>query len=223
MIKANARKILCILLSAYMGINILLFPTTGVASVQASTSYITKGITMYFRPKNTNNIYSVLPIPEFPKNAKITELKSSNTKVGIVKYNHIFQQILLKEKKTGAIFVSFKMTVEKKSKFFRYKVSLKKAVNPCISFKIGSKNYAREFNNQSFYTINIKKNKKMKISIKPRSDWMIIKISKHVNGKGINIKNNSIISFKKEKNKGIYVIFKNKKTNRIDILNLYFK
>lgn len=100
------------------------------ASANTNTSYNVKEITMYFRNRDANNIYSVIPIPKFSRDAKITHLKSSNTKIALVKYNHIFQQISLKGKRQGNIFITFKMTVNKKSKLFKYKITLKKEVNP---------------------------------------------------------------------------------------------
>lgn len=219
-IKSNIRKLLYIILSTTC---IIFIGIVAHASANTNTSYNEKEITMYFRNRDTNNIYSVIPIPKFPRDAKITHLKSSNTKIALVKYNHIFQQISLKGKRPGNIFITFKMTVNKKSKLFKYKITLKNEVNPCINFKIGNKNYAHEFDNQSFLTIKETNKNKQRIRIKPRSGWIIIKISKHINGKSIIIKNNSLVSFKKAKYKGIYVIFKNQKTKRINILNLYFK
>lgn len=225
MIKNYTRKLLCLLLSAYMVFSIL-SPTieaqaaTGDTAIGDVSINSANEITVFFRTGDPAAVYAVIPFPKFPKGAKITNLKSSNPRIAIVNYSSYFNNISIKAKKPGITYLSFKMKWQGKLKNFKYKVTTKKAVNPCVSFKLGNKDYVRKFNNQRNVDVRLANNKKMKLRIKTRPGWTIQRIMKRVDSSATDIKNNSTVSFKKSILKGIIVVFQHEATNRMDILSL---
>lgn len=187
---------------------------------------IASSIEGIWEPQNKDANFWI-PIDNFPKNAKVTNLKSSNTKVLKAKWDkNDPEYIVLKFKKAGKATVSFNLVYGNKTKALKSKVTVRKYQRPCSVFKVGKKNYVSQFKGKSYHRITYKGDKKYKISVKAAKGWKLKEIyyysDKTKNDK--KIKNNATIkcSGKKGSYAGVYASFQNKKTKDWQTVSILF-
>ncbi len=200
-----------------------------VLTAKAADDPCVDNFTGVYEPKNksqTNWLY----IQNFPKNARVKNLKSSNTKVLKASWNKKDPEfIVLKFKKTGKATVSFDVVYGNRTKSLKSKVTVNKYQRPCSSYKIGKKNYASKLKGTSYYMAPYKGNQKYKISIKPAKGWKLqeINYSNNKMNKNKKIKNNTTIKCSGKKNSYTWIEawFENKKTGQIQLvyMTLYRK
>lgn len=108
----------------------------------------------------------VYPDGEYSDNCKITNLKSNRSGVWLRKFGNSFT--INSQSFTGTAKITYKLNG--KTQTFKYTV--KKYVNPCKSFKVGSTEYAKKYNstNQIYSFRNIKN---QKLKIQANSGWII--------------------------------------------------
>lgn len=165
--------------------------------------------------KNTPDYYAFKLDKYYSKAKKIT-VKSSNKRVVKFVDNYFFT---LKKPGTAKLYISMK--INGKTKKFISKIKVVKYKNPVKSFKVGSKNIASKYKENTFWSLKAQSSKQ-KISIKPASGWKIKSITCYTyraNGipKVKKIKNNSKIS---QNVNHLTVKMYNKKTKLTESLNL---
>lgn len=147
---------------------------------------------------------------------KVTKLKNSNPSVAKVSVAKPFyatdgKYLLIEPKKAGTTKVSFYFAGKKLST----KIMVQKWENSCKVFKIGNKDYAKNFTkSEQFNSSRHKKDITAKIKITPKKDWKLLKIERMTANEPIKkIKNNSKVKLSiKWTGTGIYAYFKNTKT-----------
>lgn len=134
-----------------------------------------------------------------PKSGKIQKLTSSNKKVLTVskEYNKDIKEhlILLTAKKAGTSTVSFTVKYGKTTQKFKCRVTVKKYSNALSSYKLGGKSITSKFAKKPEYNLKFSsyKNKKLKISVKPKKGWALAGIE-YFNGKTYkDLKNNASV------------------------------
>lgn len=138
-----------------------------------------------------------LVIQNCPAKAKVKNLKSSNQKIVKVSWNAEQRDIInVDYYRTGKAKISFDLIYGKVKKHFTCKVIVKNYVNPCKSFKLGSKNYASGFSSKSQQYVTYKGTKKYKVSVKPAKGWKLQEILFYNNKTTKVIKNNSTVTCK---------------------------
>lgn len=182
----------------------------------ADAPYVFDNLTGVIEPQDKEK-ENWIPIENFPKNGKVKNLKSSNTKVVKASWNKKEPTwIVLTYKKAGKATVSFDVVYGKKTTSLKFKVTVKKYQRPCTAFKIGKKNYAAKLKGKSFYDTTYKGSPKYKISVKASKGWKLDSIycynSKTQKDK--RIKNNTTIKLSGPKGTytTVYAVFENKKT-----------
>lgn len=141
---------------------------------------------------------------------KITKLKNSRPSVAKVSVKNE-KYLMVEPKKAGTAKVSFYFAGKKLST----KITVQKWENPCKVFKIGNKDYAKNFiKSEQFNSERHKKDITVKIKITPKKDWKLLRIERMTAYEPIKkIKNNSKIKLSiKWTGTGIYAYFKNIKT-----------
>ena len=99
---------------------------------------------------------------------KVTNVKSSNKKVVAVKTFSSKKNFQMTLKKAGKANVTFKY----KGKKYTMKVVVAKYTNPFTKFTIGSKNYAKKFKSQSYFSTE--KSISGKMAVKASSAWKFL-------------------------------------------------
>lgn len=153
------------------------------------------------------------------QNKKIRQLKSSNPKVLKVK-TQFDNGIQLLPKKPGKSRVTFQYAGKK----FSTKVTIKNYANPCKSFKVGKKDYAKKFDKTFEYGKKGYEKGKAKVSITPKKGWKIISMyagQGETNG-AIQIKNNTVVDMDDPLAVRVGANFKNKKTGEVVPVCLYY-
>lgn len=154
---------------------------------QAAAPKFDKKVTMrvYKSKKTTMTKYMYVQLPNYQDS--ITKVTSSNKKVVsvVTPTNNSFS---LKPKKPGKAKVTFRYGKKK----YTVSVQVKYWENPCKTFKVGKKDYAKNFNASGRYYLS-KQNKDVtgKLNIVPKKGWKIKRI--YVFGMG-EVKNKSQIT-----------------------------
>ncbi len=154
--------------------------------VQAAKPTFNKKVTLrMFKGKKVGlNEYTYVNVPD--GSGEISKVTSSNKKVVAIA-NVIGNGFELKPKKTGTAKVTFQYAKKK----YTISVTVKNWENPCKSFKLGDKDYAKKFNVSGRYYLKSKTGKmKRKIDITPQKGWKISSI--YVWGPGM-VKNKSVV------------------------------
>lgn len=190
-----------------------------VGQVQAATKpKFDKKVTLRaFKGKNTGlEQYMYINVPNGV--GQISKVTSSNKKVVTVA-NVMGNGFTLKPKKKGTAKVTFQYAKKK----YTISVTVKYWENPCKSFQVGNKDYAKKFNVSGRYYLRSKTERvKKKIVITPQKGWKIDRI--FVWGPGV-VKNKSVVYVSTgrysdgdpsvAKYSYINVTFQNKKTGEI--------
>lgn len=154
---------------------------------QAAAPKFDKKVTMrvYKSKKTTSQKDIYVQLPNYQ--GKITKITSSNKKVVTV-VNPTNNSFSLKPKKPGKAKVTFQYGKKK----YTITVQVKSWENPCKTFKIGKKNYVKNFNASRRYYLS-KQNKDITgtINIVPQKGWKINEI--YVFGMG-SVKNKSKVT-----------------------------
>lgn len=201
--KKFTKKILAVLLSSLMVVQAA--PST---VAHAAAPFVTKNVKIWLHHnKKPNTVRFTIKNPV--KNGKITNIKSS--KPSVAKASAGKDCLVVKLKSTGKTKITFKYAKKKLSTT----ITVAKWVSPCKEFKIGKKDYAKNFQKSGWYNLyNQKKNKKETIKIVPKKGWKLVKISAgEILGDWKTIKNGSKVNLSlKNGGTGIFAFFKNVKT-----------
>ena len=204
----NMRNVLKKKIAAIMSI-IILATVVGAAPTMTAQAAPKIEKNLYFRIYKTYLGSDYVPISN-ATSGKITKLK--NSKPSVAKVSVINEKYLLvRPKKVGTTKVSFYIAKKKLST----KITVQKWENPCKVFKIGNKDYAKNFiKSEQFNSERHKKDITVKIKITPKKDWKLLRIERMTAYEPIKkIKNNSKIKLSiKWTGTGIYAYFKNIKT-----------
>lgn len=208
--KKIAKKTVVVLLLFFMVIQVM--PS---AVVHAAAPKVSKNLKawLYDGVQTTAYVYIQNPV----KNGKITKIK--NSKPSIAKVSAAPNGYLSIEPKSAG---TTKITFQYAKKKLTTKITVVKWESPCKEFKIGKKNYAKNFEKSGQYNLNKqKKNKNEKIKIVAKKGWKLSKIESLTLNGTKKVKNNSKVSLSvKGTGTGIYAYFKNKKTG--EQRKLYF-
>lgn len=194
----------------------------GALRAQAASPSVDKSVTYNIYKDGPNSPRKLVLVRNAVQNAKITNLKSSNSKVAKVtlnKWPNGYYSISLDIRKAGVTNISFQYN----GKTLKQKVTVVQYKNPCQSFKIGKKDYKKYFQKSGNYQFcSQKKDLTGTISIKPKKGWKLKKLELwHVSsssmGRGVTstkkIKNNSKVTVTiKDLGTTVYAEFKNVKT-----------
>jgi len=119
-----------------------------------------------------------------PRNSSFSNVKSSNSKVAEFwgekdKYGNVTLEYHVK--KAGTTTFTFTIKIGNEKRDYKMDVSVSTYKNPVKTFKVGKKNYAKNFKKISSMAIDNKISGK--IQIKPTKGWKIVTIKKATLGK----------------------------------------
>lgn len=210
--KKITKKTLAVVLAIFMVIQAL--PS---AVVHAAAPNVQKNLKIWLydsMKSNTAYIYIQNPV----KKGKITKIKNSKPSVAkVTAGTNSYLAVMPKSEGTT------KVTFQYAKKKLTTKITVVKWANPCKEFKIGKKNYAKNFEKSGHYNLNQqKKDKNEKIKIVPKKGWKLSKIERFtMESPAKKVKNNSKVNLTtKGTGTGIYVYFKNTKTGKMRKLYL---
>lgn len=206
------RKMKDLLMTKAAAIMAIVILATAIGATPAMTAHaaspkIEKNL--YFRLYKTYSGSADVPILNATK-GKITKLKNSRPSVAKVSVTN-GKSLLVKPKKAGTAKVSFYFAGKKLST----KITVRKWENPCKAFKIGNKDYAKDFTkSEQFISARHKKDIAAKIKITPKKGWKLLKIERMTSNEPTKkIKNNTKVKLSiKWTGTAIYAYFKNLKT-----------
>ena len=122
----------------------------GALRAQAASPSVDKSVTYNIYKDGPNSPRKLVLVRNAVQNAKITNLKSSNSKVAKVtlnKWPNGYYSISLDIRKAGVTNISFQYN----GKTLKQKVTVVQYKNPCQSFKIGKKDYKKYFQKSGNY------------------------------------------------------------------------
>lgn len=161
----------------------------GTTKIAVTDGY--KGTTMPLKIK-INNLAS---------GAKITDIKSSNSKAMTAVYDksRYSKGLIVYFKDFGTSKITFKVTQNGKTYKLSCKFTLKKCPNPLKSLKIGGKQLASKFSGASGASYDTNKTS-VKISYKAASGYKIKKVFYYdpKTGKEVTVKNNTVLQIPEE-------------------------
>lgn len=202
------KKFLAVMLTLILSVSLL--PTINTNA--AAKPKIAKSMTVYLYPKATSPYTIPVSVKNATPNGTIKKLKSSETSVAtVMSFGTFFEVNPVSEGTT-------KVTFNYEGKKLSTKVKVVKYENPCKTFKVGKKNFAKNFKKTNGYLWgNHKKDITAKIEIAPKSGWKLVKIIRSADWKMTKVKNKSKVQFTKDfKGFGIIAYFKNKKTKVVE-------
>lgn len=148
--------------------------------------------------------------------SQITGLKSSKSSVASAeieknpRYSK-YVRLVVEPKSPGKTTISFRVKYGKSTKKLNFKATVKKYVNSCASFKVGSKDYASKFKKGMFTTVS-NPQKSQRISVKAKKGWKLQNIRLYTKGgKETVIDNNQTVNLKNFRQ--IYADFYNGKAD----------
>lgn len=194
----------------------MVIQVTPSAVVHAAAPKIQKNLKFWLYDKVQSSPYVYLQNPA--KKGKITKIKNSKPSVAKVSAGS-GAYLIVTPKSAGTTNVTFQYNKKKLST----KITIVKWESPCKEFRVGKKNYAKDFEKSGHYNLNKqKKNKNEKIKIVPKKGWKLAKIERFtMNSPAKRVKNNSKVNLSAGgTGTGIYVYFKNTKTK--EMRRLYF-
>ena len=148
----------------------------GALRAQAASPSVDKSVTYNIYKDGPNSPRKLVLVRNAVQNAKITNLKSSNSKVAKVtlnKWPNGYYSISLDIRKAGVTNISFQYN----GKTLKQKVTVVQYKNPCQSFKIGKKDYKKYFQKSGNYQFcSQKKDLTGTISIKPNNSKVTVTI-----------------------------------------------
>jgi len=106
------------------------------------------------------------------EDARIVNLKSSNTSIAIARTDGDYPSINLYFLKPGTVEISFQVKQGGSTYDFKESYTVRKMTNPCKSFKVGGREYSAKIWKSKDYTI-LSTKKKMKVSIKSKKGWKL--------------------------------------------------
>lgn len=162
----------------FMMICFLLIPrTTNAAEFHLPYA---KSTTVYLGGAyNPGAIWYTMDLGKLSKNAVSVTAASSNAGVmDVLLRDGVVDYVLLGAKEIGKSTVTVKITYQDgKTKTYKTKVKVAKYVNPVKTFKIGSKDYAKNFGTYRQSQFTVFPSKKAKVTVKLSSEWKIKDIS----------------------------------------------
>lgn len=178
---------------------------------------------------NSGNTLDItgIKIKNLSKNAKVTNVKSSNPKIAVAKYEGSFYQglrVYLPWKngkyslKEGTTTISCTVKQNGKSYKLSCRYTVKKTPSPLKSFKINGKQYTSKFKGNQ--TLNIKTGKTAKISFTRNKNVKSLKVFYYKDDKKIFVKNNSKIAVPKE---GLTLTVSYRYKGKNSVYNKYYK
>lgn len=210
------KKVLIVLMAIMLAIPVLQVTEVEAASKVKLAKKMT--VTYYAKEKIRYNT-EVHILGEFKASdkVKISKLKSSNPKVLKVSTlrTDYDQRLILDARKAGTSTVSFKATVNGKSRNYECVVKVVKYQNPFKTFKVGSKNYTSKYKNSEneggTYT---SKKVQGRLNIVPQKGWKISRISlvNMFTNKSKKIRKNSSINLDSKGFNRLWVTMKHSKT-----------
>ena len=206
------KKVLAVLLLFNMVVNVA--PSV---TVHAQAPNIQKNVKCWLYNNQESTLPGYLPIQNPTKNGKITKIKNSRPSIAKISAG-VSNYLVIKSKSVGTTKVTFLYAKKK----LTTKITVAKWESPCKEFKIGKKNYAKNFEESGQYNLNKqKKEKNEKIKIIPKKGWKLLKIERGTLDGRKKIKNNSKVNLSTAMTgTGIEVYFKNVKTG--EKRKLYF-
>lgn len=206
------KKVLAVLLLFIIVVNMV--PS---ATVHAAAPNIQKNVKCWLYNNQESTLSGYLSIQNPTKNGKITKIKNTRPSIANVSASGS-SYLAIEPKSVGTTKVTFLYAKKK----LTTKITVARWESPCKEFKIGKKNYAKNFEESGQYNLNKqKKEKNEKIKIIPKKGWKLLIIERYTSNSRTKIKNNSKVNLSTTMTgTGIDVYFKNVKTG--EKRKLYF-
>lgn len=138
---------------------------TLLAGMSTPAKTITKKVKV---PLTVTNEYEIYNGPT----SRITDVTSSNTKVGIIETESFLSEtrVYLKIRKTGSTNLSYKITKSGKTTNYKIRLHVIRYQNPFRVLKVGGFSYKSQFNSSDYSTLQKGKGK---VQVKLKKGWQL--------------------------------------------------